>query len=696
MPYSRSQLDKILNVGGRPFILPEQPVPYSMRVCESLVRRRLYALEDEAVAEQWRMYRTAYAAIRNRALDLADMYNVRGELATTSNVIRWRRQVDAFVQTVGAQLADQLAQHALRAAGNMYLMGYYGRAWALDMATVRDQVIRAPIPNNMAITRAVLHPDLSEAFEPDKLIYDALGVEWRQAFGDLTAEMVRKVRSTLNAAIQNHLNLQSTMQQIADVLAVSISRSEGFKANFNRIQALTRTYTMNAANEGALGLYRQNANLLSGTQFLAAHDGRVCPTCARLDGTVWALGSDELVRPPVHVNCILPGNIVELPGKLVAATQSFYVGRAIEFTLGDGRKFSVTENHPILTPKGWVRAQFVQTGDNVLGSTEGQRMAQAINPDNDKRPALIEEIFRSFKETGGMVSASVKAAAEDFYGDGQFINGNIDIVNPYSLLLSEGESGHVPTEPIIEQPSKLILNRISPSQRYFMGLRAFNQFSIADFNPFTRFMRPVEHSRLLFGRGVIPSLMHGIGDSAWGNASFKNPFAQNITVNAEFGSQGLFTFPGDVPFQDRWQFRDVNPTASKYIPMFEQFVDCFTIDPKLANEFVNRFAADVTLNNVVSVRNFDYSGHVYDLQVEPYQLYICNGVIVKNCRCTLIPVLSVASSDPTAPPSQTWLEWLTAAGLGWLLGSELTDVNTGDDIDSSQIGDDDMELGDVV
>lgn len=303
MPYTRRQIDKILNVDGRPFILPEQPVPYSMRVCESLIRRRLYALEDEAVAAQYRMYKTAFAAIRNRAFDLADQYNVRGELSTTSNVVLWRRQLDAFVQAVAVNLTDQLAMHALKAAGNMYLLGYYGRAWALDMATKPEQLIRAPIPNNTAITRAVLQPDLQEAFEPDRLIYDALGVEWRQAYGDLTAEMVRRVRSTLNTSIQNRLNLQDTMQAVADVLGVNIARSEGFKANFNRIQALTRTYTMNAANEGALGLYRQNADLLRGVQFLAAHDGRVCPTCARLDGTVWALDSGELVRPPVHINC---------------------------------------------------------------------------------------------------------------------------------------------------------------------------------------------------------------------------------------------------------------------------------------------------------------------------------------------------------------------------------------------------------
>ncbi len=297
--YTKRQLDHILNVGGKPFILPEQPVPYSMRVCESLIRRRLYALEDEAVAHEYRMYKAAFADIRNRALDLAQQYNVN-DLTNTGNVIRWRRAVDYYVQQVAAQLADGVAKHALQTAGNLYLLGYFGRAWALDMATKPNTVIRAPIPNPHDVTRAVLQPDLVEAFEPDKLIYDLLGVEWRQQYKDTLDELVRKIRTTMNTAIQQKLNVQKWTQLVADTMGIS---GDVLKANFNRLQALTRTYAMNAANEGALGLYRQNSDLLSGTQFLAAHDSRVCPTCARLDGTVWALDSDELIRPPVHINC---------------------------------------------------------------------------------------------------------------------------------------------------------------------------------------------------------------------------------------------------------------------------------------------------------------------------------------------------------------------------------------------------------
>ena len=347
MPYTRRQLNRILNVGGRPFIDPEHPVPYSMRVCESLIRRRLYALEDEAVNQQWHMYRAAYTDIRNRAMDLAQQYGV-STLENNARVLSWRRQVETFAQLVAAGLADRLATHALRAAGNMYLLGYYGRAWALDMATPPNVDVRAPMPKAADITRDTLQPGMTEAFEPDKLIYDLLGQEWRQTYQDNVDEMVRKIRSTLNTSIQQNLNLTGTMQAVAEVMGVSISKAQGFKANFNRIQALTRTYTMNAANEGALNLYMQNAPLVTGVQFLAAHDARVCPTCNRLQGTIWTIDSPDLVRPPVHVNCrctlipvlIQQGNITIPPAQtwqqwLLAAGLGWLLDDLADIDTGD-------------------------------------------------------------------------------------------------------------------------------------------------------------------------------------------------------------------------------------------------------------------------------------------------------------------------------------------------------------------------
>ena len=56
-------------------------------------------------------------------------------------------------------------------------------------------------------------------------------------------------------------------------------------------------------------------------------------------------------------------------------------------------------------------------------------------------------------------------------------------------------------------------------------------------------------------------------------------------------------------------------------------------DPYLARQFVQRFSGQITSSQILSIRNFNFSGHVYDLQCQEYSLYICNGIIVKNCHC---------------------------------------------------------------
>jgi SPP1 gp7 family putative phage head morphogenesis protein len=302
MTYTKRQQRKILQVGSRPFIAPDADIPYSMRVSESLIRRRLYALEDEAVAQQYRSFKGAYDSIRTHAFDLATEYNIN-TLENSGKVIRWRRDMDAFVQSMAVALSNRIAYQAIQSAGNLYLLGYYGRAWSLDMSTKPDMLIRAPVPSTADVTRDILQPGLTEAWEPDRLIYDLLGVEWRQQYADNIDDMVRKIRNTMNTAIQNNLNVQNWTQLVADAMGVNISKAQGFKSAFNRIQALTRTYAMTAANEGALALYNANSSLVEGVQWLAANDARVCPTCARLNGMVWLLGDADMQRPPAHVNC---------------------------------------------------------------------------------------------------------------------------------------------------------------------------------------------------------------------------------------------------------------------------------------------------------------------------------------------------------------------------------------------------------
>jgi hypothetical protein len=83
--------------------------------------------------------------------------------------------------------------------------------------------------------------------------------------------------------------------------------------------------------------------------------------------------------------------------------------------------------------------------------------------------------------------------------------------------------------------------------------------------------------------------------------------------------------------QDRSFLTASSLDASFYKPS----CDNISANPIDVRKELLRLSREVSFDEIVSVRTFNYSGHVYDLQVEPEQIYICNGVVVKNCGCIL-------------------------------------------------------------
>jgi hypothetical protein len=70
-----------------------------------------------------------------------------------------------------------------------------------------------------------------------------------------------------------------------------------------------------------------------------------------------------------------------------------------------------------------------------------------------------------------------------------------------------------------------------------------------------------------------------------------------------------------------------NPVCQESSP------DHTPVYPELAGQFQLRFASYITFDKLVEIRHIYHSGHVFDLQ-SIHGLYTCNGVFVKNCRCT--------------------------------------------------------------
>jgi len=312
------------------------------------------------------------------------------------------------------------------------------------------------------------------------------------------------------------------------------------------------------------------------------------------------VGGVDVDGPPLHVNCILPGNVVAVPG-LVAGSKSFYVGRCIEVRTANGRGLTVTQNHPILTSRGWVLAKLINEGDQIVVCTNPKRVVSSIYPDYEHMPTVIEEVFSALKMSRSVLTGRVPVTAEDFYVDGRFIHGDIEVVGPDSFLLGDIQAR------LAQLKGQLSFNGGSAALGALVGTGAFSFLFNSD--------------------NASP------GDSVGGSDLASSLPWRHLLPFDEFG---LGLSAGS------------DPGAQK--PLSESRA----IDARLAREFVLRFASDIALEQVIEVRNFDFSGHVYDLQSGLYELYTCNGIVVKNCRCWVTGVVREGErpEGEEVPPSE--------------------------------------------
>ena len=347
---------------------------------------------------------------------------------------------------------------------------------------------------------------------------------------------------------------------------------------------------------------------------------------------------------PVHPQCLLPGNEVLIPDA-VAGAKAFYEGWTIEIRLSGGRKLAVTENHPILTPRGWVAAKFLREGDDVLAAADPERIAQAINPDHDHRPSLVEQIFNALRVSGRRAPAVVKVATKDFHGDARGFQGDIHVVWADRLLgrycqafaAQETEKGRLRRRDIAVIP----LARDGDTAAVNEGLLLPANGGLCRSHMTTTKRRSAPHpKRVDFLRGRKTS---------WHDAHHQQPLADIPTADFESVRNGKLRYPGLIKpaylsrigriFEKR--HAGFNKMISKGLSARSDFNSTINkplaqigeTDIKLTLEFIERFSSEIETANIAHVRRVFYSGHVYDLQADVFGLYISNGFFVKNCLC---------------------------------------------------------------
>ena len=414
----------------------------------------------------------------------------------------------------------------------------------------------------------------TEAAWADAAGYSGVIFDPRQILTHYQNRIGREISDIADTTRQDVASRIASWYQSGQSLDSLISQLEDYFLQPWRAEMIAITETTGIASEIARELMEQIGS--ESWVWNSRNDYLVCDECAELHGQTFGI-DDEM--PPLHPNCVLPGNKVVAPD-ILAATKSFYSGPVVELRTSGGSRLSVTENHPVLTTHGWIRAKFLCKSDKIVCTADIQRIMQTINPNYYNMPIAIEEIFSALKESSSMNTASVPTTSEDFHGDARFFDGNIEIVYSNCFLLGN--------------------NKIALAQPISKNILSYRNV----------------------GQGFL-------GCYGMGNFLFNAPFPSTSNF---MGGSDLFLslFDGHILPLDQF---GLALSPSLYPLLSQDSPDNFSINPKLARQFVLRFAGQISCDQIVSIRNYNYSGHVYDLQCHKYQLYTIDNLIVSNCRC---------------------------------------------------------------
>ena len=475
---------------------------------------------------------------------------------------RIKRKVQAILKERQAQAARAIEQ------GEQF--DYEGLAEELRAAVLPE--LSALVVDN-ALRLSV---EVGIGFDPAIINTEAL--RWAREYSyDLVRGLTDTTRRQLQEAVTSFV--QTPGMTIGDIESLIEPAFGSVRAEMIAVTETTRAYSM-ATNEMQGLLQREMPELAVTRIWNTQNDALVCPECGPLEGAPESQWSGQYPSgPPAHVNCILPGNVVSVPG-LVAGAQSLYVGGAVEISTTGGRILTVTENHPILTPRGWVAAGLFSEGDDVVICTAPEWIASSIYPDNQHMPAAIEKVFGALEVSEAMFRSRVPVTAEDFYGDGRGVYGYVNVIGPNRFLLGDIKARLA--EPLRETS----FSGDGTNEALFVGDSALAFLGPGDISAARGRMGGDDLIAAALGRHAGPFQRLGFGSGSVMNGGIAE----------------------DAP-------------------------DRTTVDTKLASQFVLRFASLIATDKVRLVRKFDFSGHVYDLQSGIYGLYTCNGVLVKNCRC---------------------------------------------------------------
>lgn len=453
---------------------------------------------------------------------------------------------------------------------------------------------------------------------------------------------------------------------------IARAMSKDFELDYKHCERLARTEAIHLMNEVTADSYRENG--IEKYQYVCDLSDRTCDICGGLDGQVFELRYKEegVNYPLMHVNCVLGDNIVIAPDA-ECLTKSVYSGDIIKATTTNGRSFSVTPNHIMLTSRGWVRAKNLIKGDKVVYYPAWNKAAVVGNPTDDNGIPTVEELFASLVKSLPMFRRTVPASAEDFKGD-VVKDSEIDVVLIDGFLRGKAD---IPALKFLSDFSLVEASEVG--KKLFSGDCSLAQLLVGLGLAADGIMSGSDIAGVLLRGSLTHHQLVGLRlPSDYDTRLIQS--AQN-NRSADTKTFGKFVDADSVGVKgsnlaNRKNLSGIGIADSDSI-LSKDSANRFFVTLENLSQFFNAFPGLITFDEVTDIQVDKSTVHVYDVS-SMSTLYICNGFVSSNCRCSTVPYydddLSKLFDNATriakdsggkvidVPADMTWKEWKEAYG----------------------------------
>lgn len=322
-----------------------------------------------------------------------------------------------------------------------------------------------------------------------------------------------------------------------------------------------------------------------------------------------------------------------MSGRFVAGLKSWYTGPLWQIKTGRGCRLTITPNHPILTPSGWVAAHRLCEGDYLIGDRSQLWPTPQGNPDDQHAPAPVDEIFETIATNGRRWAAMIGRL--DLHGDAIFCEREVEVValNGILPLYGHSPSDHATRNGFLPPAlmRQAVIDRPGPS----------NSFVETVLPPSTGRPRlrqlPLDHRTIMVHSGPFQPLC--IGPAAQRNILLSQSTVDDDAPDPEISGQGIDALAGHVPGGNGWSIKRKTLSAFLDSSSAEVSMQRRQTDLSLIRQLGDWGATLIALDQIIEIRQVEFSGHVYDLQTDIGWM-IAEGIAVSNCRCVTLPILT--------------------------------------------------------